>query len=155
MQAWWSGTTYYWTGTYLGGVSNCTYQPGSWMSSVITTGFAVGLIWDGAQPPCNAVRNTMPWSGSSAYSTGVSNADQAVNAAVSKGFGSGTPIYTDVEGFTDTIYMNQHCVDSVRAYVSGWTVEIAARGFAAGYYGSSSGSYVEYMAGASHVPPYI
>jgi len=95
--------------------------------------------WVGLQAPCYAGNKPhMSADPATAYAQGVTEASAAIQTAIGLGLaaadGSGSIIYFDMEHYASE---DPTCDDPVRAFVSGWTGELHARGNLAGVYGNA------------------
>jgi len=140
MQAW-TLSPYHSIGIYIGG-QNAACPPGntltaSWVSQVSHQGWFMAPIYVGLQSPCNG--NFLEMSGNvyTAYTQGTQAADSAITDASVLGFGAGTPIYYDMEGYNCGGWGTPG-TDAVMNYVAGWVSELHARGYLAGFYSSDS-----------------
>lgn len=139
MSTWLADSPYQAIGVYIGGVNRACAQPNltdSWVTSVTAAGWHLFPLYVGTQAPCsdfNAVLSTDP---STAYSTGISEADDAVAQAQAVGIPASSVIFDDMEAYDNT---NATCSTAVLSYISGWTTELHDRGYLSGEY-SSAGS---------------
>lgn len=139
MSTWLADSPYQALGVYIGGVNRACAQPNltdAWVTSVTAAGWHLFPLYVGTQAPCsdfNAVLSTDP---STAYGTGVSEADDAVAQAQSVGMPAASVIFNDMEAYDNT---NATCSTAVLSYISGWTTELHNRGYLSGEY-SSAGS---------------
>lgn len=139
MDTWLADSPYQAIGVYIGGINRACAQPNltdSWVTSTTAAGWHLFPLYVGTQAPCsdfNAVLSTDP---STAYGTGVAEADDAVAQAQSVGIPASSVIFNDMEAYDNT---NATCSTAVLSYISGWTTELHDRGYLSGEY-SSAGS---------------
>jgi len=109
------------------------------------------LIWDGKQASCSTDANATKMSSdeSTAYSEGKSAADSASSAASGLGFGSGVPIFYDMEAFD---YHNSTCLHAAKKYMDGWDDELVPTPFIGAMYGSACGTDMTDFAGITDPP---
>lgn len=139
MSAWLSGSPYRAIGVYIGGIDRACAQPNltaSWVSTETAAGWHLFPLYVGSQAPCSGIGTVMSSDPSTAYSTGVSEADDAVAQAQAVGLPGSSVVYNDMEAYDNT---NSSCSTAVLNYISGWTAELHARGYLSGEY-SSAGS---------------
>jgi hypothetical protein len=131
----WLASPYRALGIYIGGADracpNLQLSP-TWAAGAVALGWSLIPIYVGLQAPC--------WSGSagridagSAASEGTAQADDAAADAAALGLPQSSPIYFDMEGYS------QHdpgCTQAVQAFVGAWVTELHALGHLAGVYGS-------------------
>jgi hypothetical protein len=111
--------------------------------------------WVGPQAPCNsAVALRMSPDPATARAQGENEANAASDIAAGLGLagenGSGTILYYDMEYYDTT---NAACHTAVKAFITGWTAQIHARGSLAGVY--ATGSPLSSFAALSNVPDAI
>jgi hypothetical protein len=140
MDAWRSpASPYKAVGIYIsGGLRRCPQLnlTSSWVAANAANGWQFLLLDVGMQAPCSNFSSKMSTDPATARAQGRSAAAQAVAAATALGFGQRSAIYSDIESYPS----NASCKASVLSYVSGWTLELNARGFVGGVYtGAASG----------------
>jgi hypothetical protein len=159
MQSWWTGTAYWWIGTYIGGSARSCSQPNlsaAWYNTTYNQGWRFMPIWVGPQAPCSAYASRFSYDVNTAYQQGLSEAESAYLQLVNFGFGSnanGTPIVYDLEGFNPA---STSCLNAVKSFIQGWISQLhipAAQ--VAGVYGSSCSSHLNDMASYNPVPDFI
>ena len=136
MATWKQASPYSAVGVYVGGVNRACSQPNlsaAWVSTVYAQGWSIIPTYVGLQAPCGNIKNRIDPANAAAQ--GTQAADDAVAQASAVGFAANDPIYFDMEAFPTS---DQSCVDAVRAFLQAWTVELHARGWTSGVYGSSA-----------------
>jgi hypothetical protein len=158
-------TPNYFVGLYLGGSDGaasgigCTGHGAAQWNYADSLGYAIEPFWYGSQMPtsCGGMSgrpNYISLNTSSATTQGEDEASDATAAASSTyGLAAGSPIYADLEGFTN----NSGCLAAAQAFVNGWSYEMkVVKGtYSPGLYGSSCSSYLSNMSGLSYVPAEI
>ena len=136
----WLVSPYRIAGTYLGGPNwACTYGnfSASWVSEVAAQGWQFIPLWVGLQAPCTDATGVTKINPAKAAAQGQAAATSAVAAAKRFGYGSGTPIYFDMEGYNNTI---TSCSKTVLTFLGAWTSALHAAGYLSGVYsGAASG----------------
>lgn len=125
-------------GTYLGGDNwACGYGNfnRSWVSQVAAQGWRFIPIWVGPQAPCSAISGAVLINPSQAAAEGRSQAATAVSTAAGFGYGKGSPIYYDMEGYDNEI---SSCTRAVLDFLGGWTQALHHAGYESGVYSSAS-----------------
>ncbi|HET9082085.1 MAG TPA: DUF1906 domain-containing protein [Trebonia sp.] len=142
----WLASPYRVIGTYLGGMNwACDYGnfSATWVQRVAAEGWRFAPLWVGRQAPCVTIQGIAVIDPSHAVAEGESEAESAVAAARRFGFGQGTPIYFDMEGYQPT----RGCTSAVVNFLGGWTRELHAAGYLSGFY-SSAASGIKDLAAA-------
>ena len=134
----WLSSPYRVVATYLGGMNwACSYgnfTPG-WVSKVAAEGWRFMPLWVGRQAPCTTVPYVAKINPKQAAAQGQSEARSAVNAARAFGYGQGSPIYFDMEGYTTG---QSACRAAVLNFLGGWTRALHAAGYVSGVYSSAA-----------------
>lgn len=133
----WLASPYRVIGTYLGGMNwACDYGnfSASWVHRVAAEGWRFAPLWVGRQAPCVTIQGIAVINPSHAVAEGEAEANSAVAAARRFGFGQGTPIYFDMEGYHST----RGCTSAVVNFLGGWTRELHAAGYVSGVYSSAA-----------------
>jgi hypothetical protein len=141
----WLASPYRVAGTYLGGVNwACGYGNFSttWVSEVAAQGWQFIPIWVGPQAPCTGITGAVTINPAQAAAQGQAEAASAVAAAQSFGYGTGSPIYFDMEGYDSS---DISCAQAVLTFLGGWTQGLHAAGYLSGVY-SSAGSGISDLA---------
>ena len=149
----WQASPYRVVATYLGGANwACDYGnfSASWVSQVAAEGWRFMPLWVGRQAPCTGLSYVATINASQAAAEGQSEAASAVAAARAFGFGPGTPIYFDMEGYATS---NRSCSDAVLSFLGGWTTALHKDGYVSGVY-SSAASGIRDLAGQYHNSSY-
>ncbi|MEP7026553.1 MAG: glycoside hydrolase domain-containing protein, partial [Actinomycetota bacterium] len=134
----WRVSPYRVVGTYLGGVNwACSYGNfnSSWVTAVSAQGWQFIPIWVGLQAPCYAHQGAQKMKSAKAYAQGKADAASAVATAQSFGYGKGSPIYFDMEGYPRS---NPACTKAVLTFLSGWTRRLHTAGYQSGVYSSAN-----------------
>ena len=134
----WRVSPYRVVGTYLGGINwACAYGnfSASWIAAVTAQGWQFIPIWVGLQAPCYAHSGVRKMTPAKAYNQGKTDAAAAVATAQSFGYGQGSPIYFDMEGYPRN---NATCTKAVLTFLSGWTRRLHTAGYKSGVYSSAS-----------------
>ena len=134
----WLSSPYRIVATYLGGMNwACSYGnfTPSWVSKVAAEGWRFAPLWVGRQAPCTNVPYVAKINPSQAAAEGQSEAKSAVAAARAFGFGPGTPVYFDMEGYQTG---QSACTRAVLNFLGGWTRALHAAGYVSGVYSSAS-----------------
>ncbi|HEV3362096.1 MAG TPA: DUF1906 domain-containing protein [Pseudonocardiaceae bacterium] len=142
----WLASPYRVIGTYLGGVNwACGYGnfDRAWASEVAAEGWQYIPIWVGPQAPCTTIKNATLIDPADAAAQGSAEAASAVATAQSFGYGRGTPIYFDMEGYSRS---NTSCGQAVTTFLGGWTEGLHAAGYLSGVYSSASSGIADLAA---------
>jgi len=134
----WLSSPYRVVATYLGGMNwACSYGnfTTAWVSKVASEGWRFAPLWVGRQAPCTNVPYVAKINPSQAAAEGQSEARSAVAAARAFGFGPGTPVYFDMEGYGTG---QSACTRAVLNFLGGWTRALHAAGYVSGVYSSAS-----------------
>ena len=134
----WLGSPYRVAGTYLGGDNwACTYGNfnRSWVNQVAAEGWRFIPIWVGPQAPCSTIPGATLINPAKATAEGKAQAKSATTTAASFGYGTGTPLYFDMEGYDSS---NASCKKGVLDFLDGWTQGLHAAGYASGVYSSAA-----------------
>jgi len=142
MSAWKASSPYTSIGVYIGGVNAaCVNATSSWVTTVTGQGWRLAPLYVGLQASCSGFNSKMTGDSNWAAIQGLAAADDAANEAVALGIGASAPIYFDLEAYNSA---DSTCANAAIAFVHGWTHQLHARGFTAGFYSSSaSGIKVE------------
>jgi hypothetical protein len=141
----WLSSPYRVAGTYLGGVNwACSYGNfnTTWVSQVAAEGWQFIPIWVGPQAPCTGITGAVTINPAQAAAQGQAEAASAVAAAQSFGYGTGSPVYFDMEGYDSS---DTSCAQAVLTFLGGWTQGLHAAGYLSGVY-SSAGSGISDLA---------
>jgi Domain of unknown function (DUF1906) len=140
MAAWWGHAPYRWIAAYMGGdayASSCSNAnfTATWVNTIIGQGWSLAPIWVGLQAPCSGIAPAMSSTTATSKAQGISDADQAVAAAVALGLPTGVPIFFDMEHYDAG---NASCIAAVNSFIDGWDQEVTAKGFMSAVYLSAS-----------------
>jgi hypothetical protein len=142
----WLASPYRVIGTYLGGVNwACGYGnfTNTWVRQVAAEGWGFIPIWVGLQAPCSTISGVAVIDSSQAAAEGQAEAADAVATARSFGYGVGSPMYFDMEGYNNS---NTACGQAVLTFLGAWTQGLHAAGYLSGVY-SSAASGISDLAG--------
>jgi hypothetical protein len=134
----WLASPYRVVSTYLGGANwACTYGDftSDWVSQVAAEGWQFIPIWVGPQASCTKLTNTTVIDPATAEAQGEAEAASAVAAAQEFGYGQGTPIYYDMEGYDNS---NTSCSQATLTFLGGWTAGLHSAGYLSGVYSSAA-----------------
>jgi photosystem II stability/assembly factor-like uncharacterized protein len=137
MQTWKTYSPYKDANIYFGGSARACAQPNltsGWVSTVFSQGWRLIPTWVGPQAPCTSYGNKFSYDPATARTQGLNEASAAVSAAQALGLGANTPLYYDIENYTET---NATCNAAVRAFINAWVERIKANGYIAGVYGNA------------------
>ena len=149
----WRVSPYRVVGTDLGGVNwACSYGNfnGNWIAAVTAQGWQFIPIWVGLQAPCYAHAGVQKIKAPEAYTEGKADAASAAATARSFGYGQGSPIYFDMEGYPRN---NASCTKAVLSFLAGWTRRLHTAGYLSGVYSSASSGIAD-LATKYHVSSY-
>jgi Domain of unknown function (DUF1906) len=139
----WLASPYRMIGTYLGGDNwACDYGnfTAQWVQQVAAMGWRYIPIWVGPQAPCTGIPGAVTIDAADATAQGQSEAASAVATAQSFGYGAGTPIYFDMEGYDNS---DTACSQAVLSFLDGWTEGLHAAGYLSGVYSSAGSGMVD------------
>jgi Rv2525c-like, glycoside hydrolase-like domain len=134
----WLASPFRVAGTYLGGANwACSYGnfTPSWVSQVAAMGWRFVPVWVGPQAPCSTIPGAVLINPSQAAAQGKSEAASAVSTAAGFGYGTGTPVYFDMEGYDNS---QASCKQAVLNFLAGWTQGLHAAGYVSGVYSSAA-----------------
>jgi Domain of unknown function (DUF1906) len=133
----WLASPYRVIGTYLGGMNwACSYGnfSASWVSHTAAQGWRFVPLWVGRQAPCSTIPGVAVINPPQAAAEGQAEAGSASASAKKFGFGNGTPIYFDMEGYNPS----GSCGSAVVNFLGGWTRALHAAGYVSGVYASAA-----------------
>jgi|GEM_PF-5804244 len=159
MQAWAANSPYHAIGVYIGGV-NAACPPGSganpnldsaWVSQEVAAGWHLIPTYVGLQAPSNSCCQGMSSNPGQAAAQGTAAANDAVADMQSLGLPAGNPIYYDMEYYSRT----STNTNAVLAFLSAWTSQLHAAGYASGVYGNSDSAIADLVSqwGTSYPEP--
>jgi len=154
----WLASPYRAIGIYLGG-SNRACADGNlkppWVNGVRAMGWNLLPLWVGPQSACVSQKGLELIKSGSAGSQGKAAASNAAARAAYFGLEAGSPIYYDMEGYK----LTATCSLAVQRFVKAWTIELHAKGYTAGVYGSAASTIHDLVdmleAGSDGVPDNI
>jgi photosystem II stability/assembly factor-like uncharacterized protein len=157
LEQWITQSPYGAVNLYIGGASRaCSNQAlsSSLLLELSELGWRFIPTWVGPQAPCTTYSKRMSSDPVTAHAQGISEANAAADVAAGLGLarpdGSGTIVYDDMEYYDTT---NTACHEAVKAFISGWTGQLHARGSLAGVY--ANGPPLRSFAALSNVPDAI
>jgi len=133
----WRSSPYRSVGVYIGGINRACSQPNltaDWVASQTEAGWYVIPTYVGLQAPTSACTSCAMLSASQATAQGTAAAVDAVEDAAAIGMGPGSPIYNDMEAYTQT----SSATAATLAFLEAWTQKLHALGYISGVYSSSS-----------------
>ena len=140
----WAESPYRAIGVYIGGLNRGCSQPNltaSWVSAQTAAGWHLIPTYVGLQAPTSACSSCAKISASQATAQGTAAASDAVAQASALGIGPGSPIYNDMEAYTQT----SSATATTLAFLEAWTEKLHLLGYQSGVY-SSSASGIEDLA---------
>ena len=141
----WLSSPYRAVGVYIGGINRACSQPNltaSWVAAQTEAGWHLIPTYVGLQAPTSACSSCAKLSASQATAQGAGAAIDAVEEAGAVAMGPGSPIYFDMEAYTQT----SSATAATLAFLEAWTEKLHALGYLSGVYSSSS-SGIEDLAG--------
>jgi Domain of unknown function (DUF1906) len=141
----WAGSPYRAVGVYIGGVNRACSQPNltsSWVAAQTEAGWHLIPTYVGLQAPTSACSSCAKLSAGQATAQGAAAAEDAVEEASAVAMGPGSPIYFDMEAYSQT----SSATAATLAFLEAWTQKLHELGYSSGVY-SSSGSGIEDLAG--------
>jgi glycoside hydrolase-like protein len=140
----WKSSPYRAVGVYIGGTNRACSQPAltaSWVDTQTAAGWHLIPTYVGLQAPTSACSSCAKLSASQATAQGNAAAIDAVSDASALAMGPGSPIYFDMEAYTQT----SSATAATLAFLEAWTEKLHQLGYLSGVY-SSSGSGIEDIA---------
>jgi Domain of unknown function (DUF1906) len=137
----WGESPYRAVGVYIGGLNRGCSQPNltaTWVNSQTDAGWFLIPTYVGLQAPTSACTSCAKINPNQATAQGAAAASDAVAQASALGMGAGSPIYNDMEAYTQT----SSATAATLAFLEAWTEELHSLGYQSGVY-SSSGSGIE------------
>jgi hypothetical protein len=141
----WEESPYRAVGVYIGGVNRACSQPnltGSWVAAQTEAGWHLIPTYVGLQAPTSSCSSCAKLGSSQAVAQGSAAAVDAVEEAGAAAIGPGSPIYFDMESYSQTSAASA----ATLAFLESWTQELHSLGYLSGVY-SSSASGIEDLAG--------
>ena len=132
----WSASPFRAVGIYVGGANEACAQPNlnpGWVQQESAAGWVLLPLYVGLQAPSNGCgcAAIVP---AQAAAEGSAAADDAINQSEAAGIAPGNPIYDDMESYSRSATNTS----AVLAYLSAWTTELHAHGYASGVYSSAA-----------------
>jgi hypothetical protein len=150
----WADSPYRAVGVYIGGANRACSQPNltaSWVAEQTGAGWHLIPTYVGLQAPTSACSSCAKLTSSQATAQGTAAAVDAVEEASTVAMGAGSPIYFDMESYSQT----SSATAATLAFLEAWTNKLHALGYVSGVY-SSSASGIEDLAnqlGTGYVLP--
>jgi hypothetical protein len=141
----WEDSPYRAVGVYIGGLNRACSQPSltaSWVAEQTEAGWHLIPTYVGLQAPTSACTSCAKINPSQATAQGNAAASDAVAQAAALGMGPGSPIYNDMEAYTQTA----SATNATLAFLEAWTEKLHSLGYVSGVY-SSSASGIEDLVG--------
>jgi hypothetical protein len=133
----WGSSPYRAVGVYIGGINRACSQPNltaTWVAAQTEADWHLIPTYVGLQAPTSACSSCAKLSASGATVQGAAAAEDAVEEAAVLGMGPGSPIYNDMEAYTQT----SSATAATLAFLEAWTQKLHALGYLSGVYSSSS-----------------
>jgi hypothetical protein len=134
-------------GVYIGGVNAACYDGNvttSWIASVAGMGWWMLSAYVGPQAPCYGYGTMI--TPAKAAAQGTAAADDAAGDARQLRLPARSPIYYDMEAYNSK---DASCRSAVLTFLSAWTREVNAKGYASGVYASLSSGISDMQAATS------
>jgi len=141
----WRESPYRAIGVYIGGANRACSQPNltaSWVAAQTEAGWHLIPTYVGLQAPTSSCSSCAKLSSSQATAQGSAAALDAVEEAGAVAMGPGSPIYFDMESYSQT----SSATAATLAFLEAWTQKLHSLGYLSGVY-SSSASGIEDLAG--------
>jgi len=141
----WESSPYRAIGVYIGGANRACSQPNltaSWVAAQTEADWHLIPTYVGLQAPTSSCSSCAKLTSSQATAQGMAAAVDAVEEAGAVAMGSGSPIYFDMESYSQT----SSATAATLAFLEAWTKKLHALGYLSGVY-SSSASGIEDLAG--------
>ncbi len=137
MAAWLGASPYSSIGVYIGGSNRgCTQAnlTATWVQQQADAGWSFIPTYVGLQAPGSSCGDCAQISPGRAAAQGVLAADDAVASAAAVGFGTGTPLYYDMEHYARGTTSTR----TVLTFMDAWTERLHSLGYLSGFYSSGS-----------------
>ena len=141
----WEDSPYRAVGIYIGGINRACSQPNltaEWVAAQTEAGWHLIPTYVGLQAPTSACSSCAKLTFSQAAAQGTAAAVDAVEEAGAVAMGPGSPIYFDMESYSQTSSASA----ATLAFLETWTAKLHELGYLSGVY-SSSASGIEDLAG--------
>ena len=135
----WGSSPYRAVGVYIGGANRACSQPNltpDWVGEQVEEGWHLIPTYVGLQAPTSSCGSCAALSSNTtrAKVQGAEAARDAVADAEAAAMGPGSPLYFDMESYTRTTSATR----ATLTFLSSWTIQLHALGYASGVYSSSS-----------------
>jgi len=133
----WADSPYRAIGVYIGGLNRGCSQPNltaRWVGEQVAEGWHLIPTYVGLQAPTSSCSSCAKLSASAAAFQGSAAASDAVADAAAIGMGPGSPIYFDMESYSQTFSATSATLNFIQA----WTQGLHALGYQSGVYSSSA-----------------
>jgi hypothetical protein len=135
----WASSPYRALGVYIGGANRACSQPNltpEWVGEQVGEGWHLIPTYVGLQAPTSSCGSCAALSSNAtrAQVQGAEAARDAVADAEAAAMGPGSPLYFDMEAYTRTTSATR----ATLTFLSSWTTQLHALGYASGVYSSSS-----------------
>ncbi|HEY9475619.1 MAG TPA: glycoside hydrolase domain-containing protein [Mycobacteriales bacterium] len=133
----WAPTALNAVGVYVGGINRSCPDgnlSAAWVTKVRSYGYTFIPTYVGRQAPCIDRTDLVKIDPAQAETQGVSAANDAVGQMAKFGLGKGNPVYLDIEYYVS----DATCGPAVLKFVSGWTKQLHALGYASGLYSTAT-----------------
>jgi hypothetical protein len=133
----WRESPYRAVGVYIGGINRGCSQPNltpEWVAAQTAAGWHLIPTYVGLQAPTSACSSCAKLSSSQATAQGVAAAVDAVEEANAVAMGPGSPIYFDMESYSQT----SSATAATLAFLEAWTKKLHQLGYVSGVYSSSA-----------------
>jgi hypothetical protein len=140
----WAASPYRAIGVYIGGLNRACSQPNltaEWVAQQVAAGWHLIPTYVGLQAPTSSCASCAKLSTGGAAFQGAAAAEDAVADAAAIGMGPGSPLYFDMESYTQT----SSSTNATLKFLEAWTTRLHALGYQSGVY-SSSASGIEDLA---------
>jgi hypothetical protein len=137
MAAWKRSSPYSAVGVYIGGLNRACSQPNltaRWVAEQVAAGWHLIPTYVGLQAPTSSCTSCAKLSPGAAVAQGRAAAADAAADARAIGMGPGSPIYNDMESYTQTV----SATNATLKFLEAWTLELHDLGYQSGVYSSSS-----------------
>ncbi|HEX5610103.1 MAG TPA: DUF1906 domain-containing protein [Solirubrobacterales bacterium] len=141
----WEASPYRAVGVYIGGTNRACSQPSltpAWVEEQTSNGWYLIPTYVGLQAPTSACSSCAKLNSAEATAQGAAAAVDAVAQASAIAMGPGSPIYFDMEAYSQTSSASA----ATLAFLEAWTEKLHSLGYISGVY-SSSASGIEDIAG--------
>jgi hypothetical protein len=150
----WGASPYRAIGVYIGGANRGCSQPNltaSWVSEEVAAGWHPIPTYVGLQAPTSSCGSCAKLSASAAATQGTEAATEAVEDARAVAIGPGSPIYFDMESYSQTA----SATNATLVFLEAWTARLHALGYASGVYSSGASGIADLVVkyGSGYLEP--